>query len=209
MSKAALKLEAVEDNTNWIETVRTVGHDFAARAVDHDQSGAFVAENYSDLKELGLFSAGIPTELGGGGASHGELCEVVRELGRHCGSTALSFAMHTHPVATTVFKHLRGDQGAAKALRKIAAEELVIAGTGANDWLGSSGEALPVEGGYRVNAHKRFVSGSAGADLFVTSANHEGEHGNEVLHFASPSRTKACVWSRRGTGWGYAWYRVS
>ncbi len=70
MSNAALKLEAVEDNTNWVETVRTVGHDFAARAADHDQGGTFVAENYSDLKELGLFSAGIPTELGGGGASH-------------------------------------------------------------------------------------------------------------------------------------------
>ncbi len=186
MRSAALKLEAVEDSTNWVETARTVGQDFAERAADHDRSGAFVAENYADLKEVGLFSAGIPTELGGGGASHGELCEIVRELGRHCGSTALSFAMHTHPVATNVFKHLRGDEPATKALRRIAAEDLVIAGTGANDWLGSSGEAVPVEGGYRVNAHKRFVSGSAGADLFVTSANHEGEHGSEVLHFAIP-----------------------
>jgi len=186
MSNAALKLEAVEDSTNWVETVRTLGHDFAERAADHDQSGALVAENYSDLRELGLFSAGIPTELGGGGASHAALCELVRELGHHCGSTALSFSMHTHPVATNVFKHLRGDRGATKALRRIAAEELVIAGTGANDWLGSSGEAVPVEGGYRVNAHKRFVSGSAGADLFVTSVNHEGERGKEVLHFAIP-----------------------
>ena len=207
MSNAALRLEAVEDNTNWIESVCTVGHDFAERAADHDQSGAFVAENYSDLRELGLFSAGIPTELGGGGASHAELCEVVRELGHHCGSTALSFSMHTHPVATNVFKHLRGDQGATKALRKIAAEELVIAGTGANDWLGSSGEAVAVEGGYRVNAHKRFVSGSAGADLFVTSVNHEGEHGNEVLHFAIPFENEGVrlveTWDAlgmRGTG---------
>ena len=30
---------------------------------------------------------------------------------------------------------------------------------GANDWLGSNGEARAVEGGYIVNAHKRFVSG--------------------------------------------------
>ena len=207
MSNAALKLEAVEDNTNWVETVCTVGHDFAERAADHDQGGAFVAENYSDLRERGLFSAGIPTELGGGGASYAELCEIVRELGRHCGSTALSFSMHTHPVATNVFKHLRGDQGATKALRKIAAEELVIAGTGANDWLGSSGEAVAVEGGYRVNAHKRFVSGSAGADLFVTSVNHEGERGNEVLHFAIPFENEGVrlveTWDAlgmRGTG---------
>ena len=207
MSSAALKLEAVEDSTNWVETVRTVGHDFAERAADHDQNGTFVTENYADLRRLGLFSAGIPKELGGGGASHAELCEVVRELGRHCASTALSFAMHTHPVATNVFKHLGGDERSTKALRKIAAEGLVIAGTGANDWLGSSGEMVPVEGGYLVNAHKRFVSGSAGADLFVTSANHAGEHGDEVLHFAIPFENEGVrlveTWDAlgmRGTG---------
>ena len=207
MSNAALKLEAVEDSMNWVETVCTLGHDFAERAADHDRSSAFVAKNYADLRDLRLFSAAIPTELGGGGASHAELCEVVCELGHHCGSTALSFAMHTHPVATNVFKHLRGDKGATKALHKIAADQLVIAGTGANDWLGSSGEAVPVEGGYRVSAHKRFVSGSAGADLFVTSANHEGEHGSEVLHFAIPFENESVrlveTWDAlgmRGTG---------
>jgi alkylation response protein AidB-like acyl-CoA dehydrogenase len=202
-----LKLEAVEDSTNWVETVRALGHHFAERAAHHDQSGTFVAENYADLRELGLFSAGIPTELGGGGASHAELCEIVCELGHHCGSTALSYAMHTHPVATNVFNYLRGDQRAANALRKITAENLVIAGTGANDWLGSSGEAVHVEGGYQVSAHKRFVSGSAGADLFVTSANYEGEHGMEVLHFAIPFESEGVhlveTWDAlgmRGTG---------
>ena len=185
MSNAALKLELVSD-TDWVATVRTLGKDFEDRAADHDRNSAFVAANYADLRENRLFSAGIPTELGGGGASHEELCDIVRELGHHCGSTALAFAMHTHPVATNVFKHLRGDEAATTALRRIAAKELVIAGTGANDWLGSSGQAEPVEGGYRVNAHKRFVSGSAGADLFVTSVNHEGADGSEVLHFAVP-----------------------
>ncbi|MCZ6806617.1 MAG: acyl-CoA/acyl-ACP dehydrogenase [Deltaproteobacteria bacterium] len=186
MSSAALKLEPVVSVTDWVAIVRTLGKDFEDRAVGHDQHREFVAANYADLREKRLFSAGIPTELGGGGASHEELCEVVRELGRHCGSTALAFAMHTHPVATNVYKHLRGDEAASNALRRIAAKELVIAGTGANDWLGSSGQVEPVEGGYRVNAHKRFVSGSAGADLFVTSANHEGAEGSEVLHFAVP-----------------------
>jgi alkylation response protein AidB-like acyl-CoA dehydrogenase len=84
---------------------------------------------------------------------------------------------------------------------------LVIAGTGANDGLGSSGEAAAVEGGYRVNAHKRFVSGSAGTDLFVTSVNHEGEDGKEVLYFAVPFKNEGIrlveTWDAlgmRGTG---------
>ena len=186
MSQAALKLEAEDRTTDWVEVVRTLGDAFEERAAAHDQYGSFVAGNYADLREQRLFSAPIPKELCGGGASYQELCKVVRELGRHCGSTALSFAMHVHPVATNVYKYLRGDAAAGEALRRIAADELVIAGTGANDWLGSSGRAEPVEGGYRVNAHKRFVSGSAGADLFVTSANHEGAEGSEVVHFVVP-----------------------
>jgi hypothetical protein len=32
-----------------------------------------VAENYVDLKQHKVFSAGVPAELGGGGASHAEL----------------------------------------------------------------------------------------------------------------------------------------
>ncbi len=172
--------------SSWTDIASDIGDTFAARAAQHDEQGDFVAENYAELKGQRLFSAGIPSELGGGGATHAEVCAIVRELGRHCGSTGLSFAMHSHPVCANVFKHLRGDEKSTGALRKIAAGKLVIAGTGANDWLASSGEAIEVDGGYRVNAHKRFVSGAPGADLFVTSAIFDGDDGPEVLHFAIP-----------------------
>jgi len=184
MSTMAVSIDRNEPG--WIDIASDLGENFAARAVQHDQQGDFVAENYAELKEERLFSAAIPSELGGGGATHADVCAIVRELGRHCGSTGLSFAMHSHPVCVNVFKHLRGDQKSTGALRKIAAEELVIAGTGANDWLASNGEAIEVEGGYRVNAHKRFVSGGPGADLFVTSAVFDGDDGPEILHFAVP-----------------------
>ena len=174
------------EHRDWTATVRELGDSIAANAAAHDRDGSFVADNYAILKEHRLFSAGIPEELGGGGASHADLCDIVRELSRHCGSTALSFAMHSHPVAANVFKYRRGDQQAEATLRKLAGGELVIAGTGANDWLASNGEAVAVDGGYRVNAHKRFVSGGPGADVFVTSAVHDGDDGPEVLHFAVP-----------------------
>lgn len=171
---------------NWIEVVQGLGEDFAARAAEHDHDGKFVADNYADLKKMGLFSAGIPTELGGGGATHAEVCAIVQELGKHCASTGLSFAMHSHPVAANVFKFMRGDNKAKATLEKIAEDQLVIAGTGANDWLASNGEAIEVDGGFRINAHKRFVSGGPGADVFVTSAVFDGDDGPEVLHFAVP-----------------------
>jgi acyl-CoA dehydrogenase len=192
---------------DWTGIAHDVGDNFASRAAQHDSDGEFVAKNYADLRSSRLFSAGIPVELGGGGASHAEVCAIVRELGRHCGSTGLSYAMHSHPVCVNVFKHIRGDAKATGALKKIAANEFVIAGTGANDWLASNGEAIEVDGGYRVNAHKRFVSGGPGADLFVTSAIFDGDDGPEVIHFAVPMASAGIEIQRnwdtlgmRGTG---------
>ena len=69
---------------DWTATVRELGDTIAANAAAHDRDGSFVADNYAILKELRLFSAGIPEELGGGGASHADLCDIVRELSRHC-----------------------------------------------------------------------------------------------------------------------------
>ena len=62
---------------------------------------------------------------GGGGASYATICAVIAELGRHCGSTALAYSMHTHPVLLNVFKYKRGDAQAEATLKKIAAGELV------------------------------------------------------------------------------------
>jgi len=187
MNSTAEKLDMKKQD--WVEVARELGSELAAAAAQHDRDGDFVAENYKLLKQHRLFSASIPEALGGGDASHAEVCAIVRELGKHCGSTGLSFAMHSHPVMANVFKHLRGDEKATAALTKIAGSELVIAGTGANDWLASSGEAIETKDGYLVNAHKRFVSGGPGADLFVTSAVFDGDEGPEVLHFAIPMKS--------------------
>jgi alkylation response protein AidB-like acyl-CoA dehydrogenase len=170
----------------WERIARDMAPVLAARASEIDMHGRFVEENYRDLRERELFWMGIPRELGGGGAPYPVLCDTIREIGRQCGSTALAFAMHSHPVAANVFKYLHGDAAAERTLRKIVTGRLVIAGTGANDWLESSGRAVRVEGGYSVRAEKRFVSGAPGAQVFVTSVRHDSEVGPEVLHFSIP-----------------------
>src|SRR5438552_15160562 len=50
-------------------------------------------------------------------------------------------------------------------LRRLAADELILATSGGSDWLTGSGRAEKVEGGYRVTARKIFASGSPAADL--------------------------------------------
>ena len=182
----AVKKISPAANKAWKEVAAELGGELSVGASERDANNEFVADNYNLLRENQFFKIAIPEELGGGGCSFEVACDVIREIGQHCGSTALAYSMHTHPVALNVFKHLHGDEKATATLRKIADNDLVIAGTGANDWLASSGEMTRVEGGYRVTAHKHFVSGGPGAQVFVTSANYTGDDGMEVLHFAIP-----------------------
>lgn len=171
---------------DWRAVARELGPVFAARAAAHDADDSFVAENYRDLAAHRVFSAAVPLDLGGGGLSHAELCGLLRELGRACGSTALALSMHTHLVATMVWNHRRG-QPVEGTLRRIAAEQLVLVSTGASDWLMSSGKAERAEGGYRVSGRKIFGSGSPAGNLLVTSAPFDDPvNGPTVLHFAVP-----------------------
>ena len=189
MKNTVSNVRNIHSSRDWPAEARDIALEFGKRAADHDRSGSFVADNFADLKEHGFFSAGIPEELGGGGATYADLCGVVREIGRQCGSTALTFAMHSHTVGANVFKHFRGDEAAGNALRKIASNNWIISTTGANDWLHSSGTAERVEGGYKVRARKHFVSGCQGADVLATSATFESEDGQEVLHFVIPKNS--------------------
>jgi alkylation response protein AidB-like acyl-CoA dehydrogenase len=174
----------VESAQRFSELARKLGASFAERAAAHDADGSFVAENYKALKQHKLFSAGVPADLGGGGASYTELCHFLRELAHGCGSTALALSMHTHLTAAAVWRHRHG-QPAEALLRKIVEGELVLVSTGAGDWVDSVGRAERVDGGYKITGVKRFCSGAPAGDLLLTSAPFvDPEKGPEVLHFA-------------------------
>jgi alkylation response protein AidB-like acyl-CoA dehydrogenase len=167
--------------SHWIEVARSLGEEFAARAAACDEGDAFVGQNYEALKERRVFSAAIPEELGGGGASHREIAEMLRTLAQSCGSTALALSMHQHLVAATIWKYRRG-QGGDPLLKNVAKKQLVLVSTGASDWLESNGSMTKTDGGYLVSARKHFASQSAVGDVLVTSAPFE----TEVLHFPVP-----------------------
>jgi alkylation response protein AidB-like acyl-CoA dehydrogenase len=166
--------------------VEELGPRVAAGAAERDEAGTFVTENYELLKAHGVFSALVPSELGGGGARHSEMCAFVRALAHHCPSTALPLAMHQHLVSAAVVNYRNGKPG-QKLLERVADGQTVLISTGANDWLESSGSAEKVEGGFRITAKKPFGSGSPAGNILVTSAPYEDpEDGWQVLHFPVP-----------------------
>lgn len=192
-----------------IATAETLGQQFAARAQAADEEDRFVAENYAALKAGGLVTAGVPRDLGGGGASIPELAEMLRVLAHHCSATALAFSMHTHQVAVPAWRWSTQKTAAVEPLlKRIAAERLVVLSSGGSDWISGSGHAERVEGGWRITGRKVFTSGAPAGDLLMTGAIAR-EEGAEpmVLHFGIPMNSPHVridpVWKTlgmRGTG---------
>ena len=165
-----------------------LGKDFAARAQVADETDSFVADNYAALKTSGLVEAGVPRELGGGGAGIDELALMLRTLARHCSSTALAFAMHTHQVAIPAWRWQHQKIAAVEPLlKRVAAEKIILLSSGGSDWVAGSGKAERVEGGYKITARKVFSSAAPAGSLLMTSAVlEEAGEDAKVLHFGIP-----------------------
>jgi alkylation response protein AidB-like acyl-CoA dehydrogenase len=177
---------ATTSQTDWLAIARDLGRDFAPRVAAHDADDSFVAENYDILKAHHIFAAAVPQELGGGGASHAELCEFLRELAQYCGSTSLALSMHMHLLAATVWRW-RQRAAVEPLLKRVAEEQTVLISSGGSDWLDSSGTAEKVDGGYCITARKIFSSGCPKGDLLMTTAVYDDpQDGPTVLHFPVP-----------------------
>src|SRR5262249_53874494 len=131
-----------------------------------------------------IMSAGIPTSLGGGGASYEDMASMIRVLARYCGSAALGLSMHLHSVAVLVWNWEHVHAAVRALLGGDARGQLVLVSSGASDFLLGSGHAEAVEGGFRVSGRKTFASGSPAGDLLLTMAIFEDpQAGPTILHF--------------------------
>jgi alkylation response protein AidB-like acyl-CoA dehydrogenase len=174
---------------NAREAVSEIGARCGAREFELADSDDFVASNYDELRGSPLLAAGVPQELGGEGMELAELSEMLKTMARSGSSTALAFSMHTHIVALAAWRWRNQKAPTGPLLERVARERVVLISTGGGDWLDSSGEAAPADGGYRINARKAFCSGVPAGDLLVTSSVVRGrsEHtAPEVIHFAVP-----------------------
>jgi alkylation response protein AidB-like acyl-CoA dehydrogenase len=192
-----------------VDIARELGPVFGKRANETQSEDAYVAENIAMLKTSGLVEAGVPRELGGGGADVDELAAMLRILAYHCGSTSLAFSMHTHQVAVPAWRWTHQKATPVEPLlKRIAGERILLLSSGGSDWIGGAGKAEKVDGGYRITARKVFTSGAPTGDILMTSAVLESEGDPPmVLHFgvpmSSPNVKVLDTWrtlGMRGTG---------
>lgn len=192
-----------ERRRQLVARAASCGPALAEHAATHDRDGSWVAPGYDALRAAGLLAIAAPTELGGAGATIADLAMVQRELGRHCGSTALASSMHQHVTAFTAWRFRRGLPGAEGTLRKIVDDGAVLVSTGGGDFTRPRGTAVKTDGGYRVSGRKRFASQApAGAVMSTMFVLDDADRGLRVLNMgvplASPGVTIDETWDTLG-----------
>lgn len=171
----------------FVQRAAACGPVLAAQAAQHDRDGSWVHESFEHIRQSGLLSIGVPTELGGEGATIRQVAMVQRELAKYCGSTALASSMHQHVTAFTAWRYRRGLPGAEATLRRVAGEGIVLVSTGGADFTHPRGSAQKVDGGYRVSGTKVFASQSpAGTVLSTMFVYDDPDRGPRVLNMAVP-----------------------
>jgi alkylation response protein AidB-like acyl-CoA dehydrogenase len=178
---------ALDREAELVAWAAELGAKIAPHAAAHDRDGTFVSEAYELFKESGYLALAVPTELGGHGATGRQVAMAQRELAKHCGSTALASVMHHHVVLFTAWRHRRGLPGAEGTLKRVADEGIVLVSTGGADLTRPRGEAVKVDGGYKVSGRKVFASQSPVGTVMSTMFAHEDpEEGRIVLNMAVP-----------------------
>jgi acyl-CoA dehydrogenase len=94
---------AIQQTSTIADRATLVGETFAGPvAAEVDRDARFPTEALEGMREQGLLSVLVPTELGGPGAPMSEVATAVTALSRHCASTAMIYAMHQIQVACVV-----------------------------------------------------------------------------------------------------------
>lgn len=162
---------------------RTLGQKkFAPRAAEYDKQASFPTENYVDLAKSGLNAICIPEEAGGHGADFKTYMLTATEIGRYCGSTALTFNMHVCSCLWSGFLLDNFDlDDAAKAdhhkTRQVHYDRIIKdgaiyaqpfseGGAAAAGGKAFGTTALKVDGGWVINGKKIFASLSGHANYY-------------------------------------------
>ena len=181
---------------------------FAARAPGFDRAASFPTENFQDLASSGLLGICIPEDEGGLGADLKTYMLAASEIGRFCGSTALTFNMHVSSCLWTgdLLDQLQLDDDVwdqHKSMRRlhyrrilddgrIYAQPFSEGGAAAAGFKAFGTTALKVDGGWRITGKKIFASLSGHAHFYgalCTALMHEGDEPSRknTMYIAVPA----------------------
>ena len=146
----------------------------APRAAALDEAHAFPRELFGELAGMGLFAMRYPEDVGGSGTGLTEFCLALEEIARGSMSVAGCAAMQS--LMGTKFLHMLGNAEVLERLFKPALKGEKIGAicmtepNAGSDLDGIATSAKKVEGGYRLNGQKTWVTSAPVADFFTVFA---------------------------------------
>lgn len=146
----------------------------APQAAALDEARTFPHALFQELAGLGFFGMRYPEEVGGTGMGLTEFCLALSEVARGCMSLAGAAAMQS--LMGTKFLHMLGNADIIERLFKPALRGEKIAAicmtepNAGSDLGGIATTATKVEGGYRINGQKTWITSAPVADFFTVFA---------------------------------------
>lgn len=153
--------------------------------MEWDESQHFPIELRPKLAELGLLGVIFPEEYGGAGMGYVEYATIIEEIGRVCGSVALSVAAHNSLCSNHIYT-FGSEEQKQKYLVPLAQGEsfgawgLTEAGAG-SDASGTRTTAVQSNGGWMVNGSKNFITHAISCETLVAVAVTDKEKGNKGI----------------------------
>jgi len=130
LADVATSVTAGESPANEAADLRRRTETVAATAATHadevDRAARFPQEAIAAARSQRLLGIMVPHEFGGEGAGMSDVTDVCYALGRACASTAMIYAMHQTKMAL-VLRHGRGNAWHQRLLRRVCAEQLLLA----------------------------------------------------------------------------------
>jgi len=191
-----------ESRDELVQIVRDLGPAMRERAVDIDRNAVFPFENFDDFRRTGLLAVCVPKQYGGLGASFADYARVSAEIGRYCGSTALTFNMHNATMLwagevsdlldMTPEERETHERRRAEMFRGVVEDGEIHSqpfseGLNPGALAGVATKAEPVEGGYRVTGRKIFASLSGAANRYNVTCQVPGEEFLRLLSVRADS----------------------
>ena len=165
--------------------------DVAPRAAAIDAAQSFPEESWRQAAELGLLGATAPPEYGGAGLGLAELCIVGEELAAACLSTAATVLHQADMVVGRLARHGSEEQKRRWLPGLIDGSVIgCLAMTepeAGSDVMSMRTQAERVDGGWRLNGTKTFITNGPVADLALVYARTGDAEDRRLGLFAIPT----------------------
>jgi hypothetical protein len=192
MVLSELQVEIRDTVRRWAQAkVRPHAHEWEA-------VGAYPRHVFEELAELGLFGMTAPAEWGGAEADHVSYALALMELAAADGGLSTIVSVHNAPIVAAVLGHGSAEQK-KRFLPGLCSGELIgafaLTESGAGSDAGAiSSRAVRVEGGWRLNGSKQFITSARIAGLTIVFAVTDPAAGKRgITAFLAPAGARGLV----------------